>query len=177
MQHGKVSPRDVPRIRYRLRLPTACMPAPGPLRPMQAIFDKHLPRWREDNTAPALRDRYSAGGDRERACRRPSGCCWREVAKRTGMKLREQHLHHRLCAARRDLQARRPAVYRSGAAGAHRAERGRHADSVRRQGASRTMSRASRSSGTSLRRRSKLASGALHIVYLAELRMAVWPRC
>ncbi len=134
MQHGKVSRQMFPdytidAITNGVHAGTWTAPA------VQAIFDKHLPRWRQDNVTlryaidipeneiveAHAASKQAAAGRGARAYRGGTAA---------------GHLYDRICAAGGDVQARRSAVHGSGAAAADRRATGRDADFVRGQGAS-----------------------------------------
>ena len=134
---------------------------------VQATFDKHLPRWSEDNTAPALCDRHSARTRLWQRTRWQERRCSLKSSGGRGSRLREV-VYHRLCAPRRDLQTRRPAVY--GCGDDWRPLRRNWAACRSCTPGRRILrtSRASRSSGTSSSWRNGSHSGQLHIIYLAD---------
>ena len=134
MQHGKVSRAMFPE--YQIDSITNGVHAPTWVsEPVQQMLDAQHSRMATRQSLPAQCHRSSRAGDADRASPRQ-----RRLADRGGDAHRpgaqSQCAHAGLCAPRRHLQARQPAVHRSGTLAEDCQPGRRPADSLRRQGAS-----------------------------------------
>ena len=67
MQHGKISREMFPDYAIDA-ITNGVHAATWTAAPMQAIFDRSIPRWRKDNFQFRYVDRYSSPGDRKGTC-------------------------------------------------------------------------------------------------------------